>query len=336
MEILMQHLYVGYPAQTPHFSTICDAIAYIPDDFPEETVIHIAPGTYRERIELRKPFVTFQGESAEHTTILFGHYAYEQMEDGSKRGTFRSYSVLIDTHDFTARNLTFCNDSGYGCDVGQALALYVDGDRCAFYNCHLIASQDTLFTGPLPEKEKQPGGFVGPKEFAPRINGRQYYKDCFIRGDVDFVFGSATAYFENCEFFSQARPSHGKPLEASEEGMAPIQGYVTAASTPEHQKYGYILDHCKFTSDCPPKSVYLGRPWREFAHTVLLHCELGAHIRPEGWHDWSKPHETIRYAEYKSFGPGASPEKRVDFSHQLTEEEAAEYTRANVLGDWTV
>ena len=332
----MKEIYVGYPAKEANFNTINEAIAYIPEDNKEEVIVHIAPGIYRERIEVKKPFVTFKGEHAEDTVIVFGHYANEIMEDGSKRGTFRSYSVLIDTHDFTARNITFQNDSGYGCEVGQALALYVDGDKCAFYNCRLIASQDTLFTGPLPEKEKQPGGFVGPKEFAPRINGRQYYKDCYIHGDVDFVFGCATAYYENCEFFSQARPSTGRLLEAPEKGMAPVQGYVTAASTPEHQKYGYILDHCKFTSDCPPASVYLGRPWREFAHTVLLHCELGEHIRPEGWHDWKKPHESIRYAEYKSFGPGANPDARASFSRQLTDEEAMEYTKENVLGDWGV
>lgn len=332
----MKDIYVGYPDKTPNFDTVTAAISFIPEDNTEETIVHIAPGTYREVIEIKKPFVTLLGEKAEDTILVYGNYAYDMMEDGQKRGTFRSYSVFIDTHDFTARNITFQNDAGYGCQVGQALALYVDGDKCAFYNCRLIASQDTLFTGPLPEKEKQPGGFVGPKEFAPRINGRQYYKDCYIHGDVDFVFGCATAYFENCELFSQARPADGRLLEAPEDGMAPVQGYVTAASTPEHQRYGYILDHCKFTSDCPPASVYLGRPWREFAHTVLLHCELGEHIRPEGWHDWKKPHESIRYAEYKSFGPGANPDARASFSRQLTDEEAMEYTKENVLGDWEV
>lgn len=332
----MKNFYVNYPGQSPDFVTINEAIAAIPEDNCEEVMIHIAPGTYRERIELTKPYVTFLGERAEDTTIVFGHYANEEMTDGTKRGTFRSYSVLIDTHDFTARNITFQNDAGYGYQVGQALALYVDGDKCAFYNCRFLGSQDTLFTGPLPGKEAHPGGFVGPKEFAPLINGRQYYKNCYIRGDVDFIFGSATAYFEECEIFSQNRPDAYNPWDGHDLDKVPVHGYITAASTPEDQPYGYIMDHCRFTSDCPPGSVYLGRPWRQHAQTILLHCELGAHIRPEGWNDWKKPHETIRYAEYKSYGPGANPDARADFSKQLSEKEAADFTREKVLGDWMV
>lgn len=332
----MNAIYVGYPAQAPNFQTIAEAIDFIPENNSEEVIVHIAPGVYRELLEIKKPFVTLLGEKAEDTVIVYGNYANYIMPDGVKRGTFRSYSVLIDAHDFTARNITFQNDSGFGCEVGQALALYVDGDRCAFYDCRLLSSQDTLFTGPLPAEENVAGGFTGPKEFAPRINGRQYYKNCYIHGDVDFIFGCATAYFEECEIFSQTRPVAGRLLEKPEDGMPLVQGYVTAASTPKDQKYGYIMDRCKFTSNCPPRSVYLGRPWRQYAHTVLLNCDLGAHIRPEGWHDWKKPHETIRYEEYKSFGLGANPDKRASFSRQLTDDEAAEYTKKNVLGDWEV
>ncbi len=332
----MKDIYVGYRSKQPNFNTVNDAVAFIPEDNTAEVIVHIAPGTYREVIEVKKPFVTFLGEDAENTILVYGNAAKEIMPDGSKRGTFRSYSVLIDTHDFTARNITFQNDAGFGYEVGQALALYVDGDRCAFYDCRLIASQDTLFTGPLPATEAQPGGFTGPKEFAPRINGRQYYKNCFIRGDVDFVFGCATAYFEECEFFSQVRGIKPESMTTDTDTPVPVQGYVTAASTPEGQKYGYIIDRCKFTSNCPPASVYLGRPWRQFAHTVLLNCELGDHIFPTGWRDWNKPHETIRYEEYKSFGPGANPEARADFSRQITDDEASEYSKANVLGDWVV
>lgn len=332
----MRNLYVGYEDQSPNFATIQEAVDFVPESSTEETIIHIAPGTYRERLEIRKPFITLLGEDAANTIIVFGHYAREPHEDGRNYGTFRSFSVIVDTHDFTARHITFQNDAGFGYQVGQAVALYVDGDRCAFYDCQLLASQDTLFTGPLPEKEKQPGGFVGPKEFAPRVNGRQYYKNCYIRGDVDFIFGCATAYFDHCEFFSQKTGDKPERVAVCEGEETPVYGYVTAASTPEHQKYGYILDSCKFTSNCPPATVYLGRPWREFGHTVLLNCELGEHIRPAGWHDWQKPHSSIRYAEYKSFGPGSNPEARADFSRQLTDEEASEYTIANVLGDWVV
>lgn len=330
----MRHIYVNDPSRPESLPSITDALKAVPKENREPVTIHIAPGVYRERLEIRQPFITLLGEHAENTVIVYGLGAFERMPEGRKRGTFRTYSVLVDTHDFTARNITFQNDAGFGQDVGQAIALYVDGDRCAFYDCRMVSSQDTLFTGPLPPKEIIPGGFIGPKQFAPRINGRQYYKNCYIRGDVDFVFGSATAYFDRCEFFSQRTPKY-----TPEGTKDQVYGYVTAASTPKEQEYGYILNRCRFTSDCPEQSVYLGRPWRQYAHTVLLHCELGAHIRQDGWHSWEKPKKDIRYEEYESFGAGITADtkqKRVGFSKQLTAAEADHYQLKNVLGDWDV
>ncbi len=333
--IMNTSIYVNYPQKSPCYSTIQAAIDSIPDDNTEPVIVHVAPGVYRERLIIRKPYVTLEGEDADTTVIVYGHYALEPHPDGRKRGTFRSYSMLVDTHDFTGRNLTIQNDAGAGKVVGQALALYMDGDRCALYSCRLIGCQDTLFTGPLPEKEVEPGGFTGPKEFAPRVVGRQYYNDCYIQGDVDYVFGCATAYFLNCEFFTRNR-FENEPIENPRDAADRCYGYITAASTFRDQEYGYIMDRCRFTSNCPDQTVYLGRPWRQYAQTILLNCELGAHIKPEGWMDWKKPHETIRYAEFESFGPGAAPDKRADFSSQLNAEGAAHFTKEKVLGDWMV
>ena len=183
---------------TGQFSTITEALNTLEEDDIRPAVIYIKRGIYKERLTIRRPFLTFEGEDPQETVITYNLGARMEMEDGTKRGTFRTYSVFIDTHDFTARNLTFENSAGPGAVVGQALALYVDGDRILFDNCRMLASQDTIFTGPLPPKEIEKNGFIGPKQYAPRINGRHYYKDCFIRGDIDFIFGSATAYFENC------------------------------------------------------------------------------------------------------------------------------------------
>ena len=210
--------------------------------------------------------------------------------------------------------------------MGQALALYVDGDRILFENCRFLGGQDTLFTGPLPPKEIEPDGFIGPKQHAPRVNGRHCYRNCYIEGDIDFIFGSATAYFENCECFSK---DDGRP----------ISSYVTAASTPEGQTYGYVMKNCRFTGNCPPASAYLGRPWRLFARTVFIECELDSHIRPEGWHNWNKPdaEKTSFYAEYGNYGPGAAAGQRVGWSHELRPRDLAVYTPENVLGpvsDW--
>lgn len=338
----MINLYVNYKEKEPCFATISEALSYLHENYTyveptypaaeeavEPATIHIAPGTYREHLVLERPNVTLVGESAENTVLVYGLYADEIMEDGIKRGTFRTASVRIHTHDVTAKNLTFQNDSGYGYKVGQALALYVDGDRNSFVNCRLLGSQDTLFTAPLPRKEAQPGGFTGPGQDKPRTMGRQYYKNCYIQGDVDFIFGGACCLFEDCTIYSKLPEK--KPLEA---GMEEIYGYVTAASTFEEEPYGYVLKNCRLESDCPKGTIYLGRPWREYAKTVFLNCYLGDHIHPLGWNDWGKTHGHFYYGEYKSYGPGANPEARADFSHQLTEDEAATYTMENVLQGW--
>ena len=324
----MKELYVNPSSQT--FSTIQSAIFSIPQENSEPVIIHLTPGTYREKLIINRPFIHLQGESPESTHIVYGDYALKPWEDGFKCGTFRSYSVFVDAHDFFAKNISFINDAGLGKDVGQALALYVDGDRITFENCRFLGSQDTLFTGPLPPKEIEPGGFRGPKEFAKRRSGRHYYRNCFIRGDIDFIFGGATAYFENCEIFAQ---------RTDNETDGKIYSYLTAASTPEGQEYGYVFESCRLTSNCPPASVYLGRPWRNYAKTVFLNCQMGAHIHPEGFHDWKKAdaHSTCFYAEYNSSGPGASPDTRASFVRQLTPEEYSHFTKENVLAgndDW--
>lgn len=301
-----------------------------PDFDITPVTIYIGAGTYREKLVVTRPKITFVG--AGHDTVLvYGQGAFEDMPDGEKRGTFRTATVRIDAPDFTARNLTFQNDAGFGHTVGQALALYVDADRCSFDNCRFLGSQDTLFTAPLPLKEAKPGGFRGPGEFKPRIMGRHFYRNCFIQGDVDFIFGSATAWFENCEIYSKM-PGDRKPPESPDDEVC--YGYVTAASTFEDVPYGYVFNNCRLTSDCPPHTIYLGRPWREFAKTVFLNCELGEHIHPLGWKDWNKPHDHFFYAEYNSTGPGANADARADFSHQLSEADAAKYTVENALSGW--
>lgn len=302
------------------FSTIGAALEAL-EGVSGEAAIVVSEGVYCEKLTVKKSQLTLTGEG--RVVITYGDYAGKLMENGETYGTFRTYTFFVDADDFTARNIIFENSAG---PVGQALALYADGDRLVFENCAFLGWQDTIFTGPLPPKEMVGGGFRGPKEFAERINGRHYYKNCYISGHVDFIFGSATAYFENCEIVSRKG------------------GYVTAASTPQGQEYGYVFEGCRLVREstpegetaCGDESVYLGRPWRDYAKTVFLRCRMDSHIRSEGWHDWKKPHawETIYYAEYLSTGDGAAPggEGRAPFSRQLTAEEAEHYTREKVLG----
>ena len=170
---------------------------------------------------------------------------------------------------------------------------------------------------------------MGPKEFSPRINGRQFYEQCYICGDIDFIFGSATAYFKECTIETR---NNGE-VDTDVNGM-PIYGYISAASTPQGQKYGYIFEHCSFISkDCPPGSIYLARPWRNYAHCVFLNCFMDECIHPAGFHDWNKTdsHTTVFYAEYNNYGKGAHTGLRAPFSHFLTKKEADEYTLKKVL-----
>lgn len=315
------------------YPTIMQAIASIPTDNRDPVTIEVAPGTYHEKVTLDRPNVRLVGSSAEECVITYGDYAKDLMPDGSKRGTFRSYTFLLDADHVTLENLTIRNSACPRSKVEQAIALYADGDGLTIRSCRLESYQDTLFTGPLPPTAIKPGGFVGPKEFAERRVGHQYYKDCYICGDIDFIFGSAIAYFENCEIASV----FSEELSPDADGNAPVYGYATAASTPEDSPYGYVFDHCRFTSSCPKNSCYLGRPWRDYAKTVLLNCYLGDHIRPEGFHDWNKPNarEHAFYAEYNSTGPGAyGKEQRASFVHALSDEEALHYAKDKVLPDF--
>ena len=219
------------------------------------------------------------------------NYAREQMEDGSKRGTFRSYSLLVDGDNICFKNCVFENTAGRGCDVGQAIALYLDGDGISLENCVLKGHQDTLFLAPLPDKEIIPGGFTGPKQFTERKRRVFYFKNCLIKGGVDFIFGGATAYFDNCEFVSVE------------------EGYVFAPSTPADVKVGFVCRKCKFTAKEGVKksSCYIARPWRNHGYVEIEDCYLGDHINPAGFDDWGKTeaHETVRFYEIDSYGPGS-------------------------------
>jgi pectinesterase len=305
------------------FKTIQSALDYAETHEDGKVCLFLRKGIYREKLTIRRLYLTLIGEEAAETVITYDDSALFILPDGEKRGTFRTPTVFIDTSDFTAKNLTFQNLAGPGTKAGQGLALYVDGDRITFDHCRILGGQDTLFTAPLPPAPIEKNGFRGPKEFSPRIHGRHYYKNCFICGDVDYIFGSATAYFEGCELFSN---------DLGRE----INGYVTAASTPQEEAYGYVFNHCRFTGRCQADSVYLGRPWRDYARVVIQNSELGEHIRKEGWSDWGKTYvqNTVFFAEYHNTGAGADIKHRVPWAKQLSEAEAEQYTREKVLGSW--
>lgn len=222
-------------------------------------------------------------------------YAKKEHSDGMPYGTFRTYTVLVDGDNITFRNCTFENNAGPGKQVGQAIALYLDGNNIRLENCILRGHQDTLFLAPLPEKELIPNGFLGPKQFTPRTPRVVYFDNCIIEGGVDFIFGGATAYFNNCEF---------KSVEP---------GFIFAPSTPENIEIGFVAKNCKFTAgeNVPDASCYIARPWRNHAKVSIENCYLGSHIHPLGWDDWNKPeaHATVVFKEDNSYGPAANSKR---------------------------
>ncbi|MEI3796667.1 MULTISPECIES: pectinesterase family protein [unclassified Chitinophaga] len=182
--------------------------------------------------------------------------------------------------------------------VGQAVALHVDGDHFVIRNCNLLGNQDTLLTA--------------------NSNSCQYYENCLIEGTTDFIFGPATALFHHCTIRSLS------------------DSYITAAATTKEQAYGYVFLECNITANKEAGKVYLGRPWRAYARTVFIRCELGKHILPVGWHNWDKTEneQTAFYAEYDNRGEGAVVTGRVPWSKQLSGKQAKEYTPVKILGGW--
>ncbi len=273
--------------------SISDAASSAPEG---AVLLRLFPGVYREKVFIKRDHVSIigLGEKPEDVKIMWGDYALEMMEDGMKRGTFRSFTFFIKGESNSLKNLSIINTSFPREKAGQAIALFAEGERFTAEKCIFDSFQDTLFTGPLPFKEIEKGGFRGPTENDERVVCHQYYKDCRICGDVDFIFGSAAVLFENCDIVSKN------------------DGYCTAASTYEGEECGYIFKDCRFINEgCPTESVYLGRPWRDHAKTVLIDCFLDDHIKREGFHDWGKTaaRDTVFYAECGSHGPGASSER---------------------------
>ncbi len=179
--------------------------------------------------------------------------------------------------------------------LGQAVALHTEGDRLIFINCRFLGNQDTVYTG--------------------AEGARLYFSNCYIEGTTDFIFGPSTALFEHCTIYSKR------------------DSYITAASTPQDVKFGYVFKDCKLIAAPGVTKVYLGRPWRPYAATVFMNCQLGKHILSAGWQNWKKTEyeKTARYGEYMNTGEGASTLERVGWCKQLKKKEAAEYSIENIF-----
>lgn len=281
--------------------TVQAAVDAAPPASTKPFVIYIKPGTYREHVMVpeNKPHLTLRGEAgqAAATVITLDTNVGTVGADGKKLSTPDSATVLVRANDFVAENVTFENSTTREQKI-QALAFYITGDRAVLRNCHFLGWQDTL------------------RADAPRGgSARQYFVGCTIEGHVDFIYAAGTAVFDRCHIHCRG------------------DGYITAASTAEQVRYGYVFLDCRVTAASDVKQVYLGRPWRPFAATAFLRTDLPAQISPAGWHNWGNPKNetTARYAEYRSTGPGARPAERVQWARQLSDADAEAFTVEKIL-----
>ena len=291
---------------TGEFRNISEAIEVCRAFMDYHKVIYVKRGTYKEKLEIPTHLTNIEicGEDALTTIITWDDHANIMMPSAYDPiaierhptadnqhptpsnyhpiGTFRTFTLRVCGSDITLKNITIENNSAR---LGQAVALHTEGDRLRFIGCRFLGHQDTVYTG--------------------RGGTRLLFRDCYIEGTTDFIFGPSTAWFENCTIKSKAN------------------SYITAASTPADVEYGYVFNRCHLIADEGVTKVYLGRPWRPYAYTLFMNCTLGSHIVPAGWENWRNPdnEKTARYAEYNNSGDGASTKQRVAWSRQLTKKE---------------
>ncbi|MBD2720652.1 pectinesterase family protein [Hymenobacter armeniacus] len=292
------------------YRTVQAAINAAPTGRTTVFTIFIKNGKYREKLTVpaNKPFLQFVGESVAGTVLTW---------NDANTPTFpgNSASVIINASDVSALNITFENSYG---DAPQGLAMYITGDRVAFKNCRFLGGQDTM-------------------QLNSQAGNRSYFKECYIDGVVDFIFGAGRGLFENCIVYPRTRRDGGSG------------GYITAANTQPGQAYGFVFRNCTIPENRGTTTYTLGRPWqndlgstptdRSASRVVWLNTTMGNSIKPAGWQVWDAGTVTsvIQYAEYKSrdfSGNLVNTSQRVPWSFQLADADTVNYTRAAVLGSW--
>lgn len=275
---------------TGQFRTVNEAVEVCRAFMEYHKVILVKSGTYKEKVVIPSWLdnIEILGEDVNTTVITYDDHANIRLESIGK-GMGTFRTYTVKVE---GNDITLKNITieNNSARLGQAVALHTEGDRLKVVGCRLLGHQDTVYTG--------------------KAGTRIYFAGCYIEGTTDFIFGPSTAWFEDCTIHSKAN------------------SYVTAASTPKDVKYGYVFNHCRLTAESGIDKVYLGRPWRPYAYTLFMNCELGSHIVPAGWHNWGNKdnEQTARYLEYNNAGPGAATKERAAWSRQLTKKEVKELT----------
>lgn len=309
---------------TGDYTSLQAAVDAVPMNNRTPTLLLVRMDEYHEKVIVNKDNLRIVGEARDRTIITARGCAKDLDAEGKEKGTFLSYTLLVTGNNVEVENITIRNDAGDGRTVGQAVAVYAAGDRGVWRNVRMVASQDTLFCGPtMPKVAKDalprliPEGVISVGD-CPLVMNRQYFEDCVIQGDVDFIFGPYRCWFERCT------------LVMNERG-----GFYTAANTPQQAEHGLVFHRCRLTGKCQPGMAYLGRPWRPYARTVFLACEMDACVNPEGFQDWQGGAAiTDRCGEWGTTGARADQSTRHPKQKRLTEEEAALMTVREVIGGY--
>ncbi len=278
------------------FRSVQECFDALPSKPTEWRMVYIRAGEYREKVTLDvykdKLFIIGESDSSKGVTRIVWDDHTGRVVNGHEMTTYDTWTMSIQADDVYVANLVIENDAPLG--EGQAVALETRGDRIWIDNCRLIGNQDTFFT----------------KDYVARL----YITDCYVEGTTDFIFGASIALFENCHIHAKAN------------------SYITAASTTERNKYGYVFRNCRVTASPSVTRLYLGRPWKSTARTVWMECNFDAPIDGAGWRDW---HDSARkggvfYAEYRCTGRGADRSDRVEWSRELADDEARDYSIENI------
>ena len=280
---------------TAEFRNVADAIEVCRAFMDYHKVIFVKRGTYKEKLIIPSWLdnIEIVGEDVEQTIITFDDHANIRLA-GTEQGMGTFRTYTL---KIEGNGITVKNITieNNSARLGQAVALHTEGDRLRFIGCRFLGHQDTIYTG--------------------KAGTRLYFENCYIEGTTDFIFGPSTAWFEGCTIKSKAN------------------SYVTAASTPKDVEFGYVFNRCRLIADEGIDKVFLGRPWRPYAYTVFMNCDLGRHIVPAGWHNWGNAanEQTARYLEYNNSGEGAATTQRAPWSRQLSKKEAATITPQRVF-----
>lgn len=266
-----------------NFTSIQKAIDSIPLRNKNPVYIQVNAGVYREKVAIPmfKDFITLQGQGRDKTMVVWNDTA------SAANSTYRSASIGVDAQYFAAMNITFQNSAPAqlpGVERQQAVALRVSGDNAVFYGCGFMGHQDTLYDQ----------------------KGEHYFRDCYIEGSIDFVFGNGRSLYQGCEL-------HVVPI---------TPGSLTAQKRARNTSdSGFVFLNCTISGT---GVVYLGRAWGRYSRVVFLYTHMENIIRPQGWNNWgdARRNGTVYYGQYMCTGPGAGPNGREPWAHQLTDAEA--------------